>query len=112
MSASFERLRRMRFGSSARRSVRTTHAPAPPHALPDDKMVAISKAADLIGGPAVGRTPESRTSNGVHVWIPGSLGPLAPRNDAVPGAQRNVTCAGWRIPDVCRYRPWRRGTAG
>src|SRR5215813_6265770 len=38
----------------------------------------------VILGPAAGRDPESRTRQGVHGWIPGSLALLAPRNDAVP----------------------------
>src|SRR5215475_5607179 len=64
-----------------------------------------------IPGTAAGRSPESRTTKGVHIWIPGSLAPLAPRNDAAPDALENITDAGRRIPDAFRYRLWRRGKA-
>jgi branched-chain amino acid transport system substrate-binding protein len=35
----------------------------------------------VIPGPAEGQNPESRTQHFACVWIPGSLAPLAPRND-------------------------------
>src|SRR5262249_46289397 len=110
MSTSFERLRRMRFGNSA----------CSPAALPDkengrDQQGGRSYRRVKIGlgvpgrgcfdrvlhvvslqsfrGPAVGRSPESRTTNGAHVWIPGSLAPLAPRGMTRYRARKETSLA-------------------
>ena len=42
----------------------------------------------VIPGRAEGANPESRTRPGACIWIPGSLAPLAPRNDRIGKAER------------------------